>query len=54
MNIIKPELIANEVAEFVRDNMDKLMEHPMDYQDHYDFIYSLFIDWHYEQFEDDA
>lgn len=36
---------ANEIAEFVRDNMGELENHPMDYQEHFDYIKDLYIKW---------
>lgn len=45
--------IATEVAMFVRDNMFELEKHPMDYQDHFDFIYELFIEWEKHRFDDE-
>lgn len=39
------EYAANEIAEFVRDNMFELNKHPMDYQEHYEYIKELYIKW---------
>lgn len=39
------EYISSMVAEFVRDNMFELNKHPMDYQEHYDYIKELYIKW---------
>ena len=36
------DYVANCVAQFCRDNMFELNNHPMDYQDHYDYIYELY------------
>lgn len=36
---------ANEIAEFVRDNMSELNDHPMDYQEHFDYIKDIYIKW---------
>lgn len=46
------EYIANTVAEFVRDNMFELNDHPMDYQDHFEFIKQLYMKWLEEVPED--
>ncbi len=37
------EYISHEVADFVRDSMFELEHHPMDYQDHYEYIRELYI-----------
>jgi len=37
--------IGNMVAEFARDNMFELDKHPMDYQEHHDYIVELFNKW---------
>lgn len=39
------EYTADQVASFVRDNMFELEKHPMDYQDHYEYIRTLYIDY---------
>ena len=39
------EYIANRVAEFVRDNMPKLEDAPFDYEDHYNYIFLVYMDW---------
>lgn len=39
------EYCANEIAEFVRDNMAELEKHPMDYQNHFEYIKELYIKW---------
>ena len=44
------DYIGQYVADFVRDNMFELNDHPMDYQDHYDYIIKLFKE-HGEQAE---
>ncbi len=58
--IMKPEFdswdklqdyTASQVAQFVRDNMFELNKHPMDYQDHYDYIIKLYEKWLEEQAE---
>ena len=36
---------ANEIAEFVRNNMAELNQHPMDYQDHYEYILGVYQRW---------
>lgn len=40
---------ACQVAGFVRDNMFELNKHPMDYQDHFDYIIKLYEKWLKEQ-----
>lgn len=39
------EYVANEIAEFVRDNMPGLLEHPFDYDDHFEYIKQLYFNW---------
>lgn len=34
--------IASIIADFVRDNMFELNKHPMDYEDHYEYIIKLY------------
>lgn len=38
------------IAEFVRDNMFELNNHPMDYQDHYDHIVDTYQAWQKQQY----
>lgn len=44
--------VANQVAEFVRDNMFELKDHPMDYQDHFTYIIKVYAKWLDEQGKD--
>jgi len=37
--------VAEQVANFCRDNMMELNSHPMDYQDHHEYIEKLYRDY---------
>lgn len=36
------EFVSNQIAEFVRDNMFELNDHPMDYDSHYQYIIDVY------------
>ncbi len=41
--------MATEIAYFCRDKMFELNDHPMDYDDHFDYIIALYKKWLKEQ-----
>jgi len=43
--------IQTEIAYFCRDNMFELNKHPMDYDDHFDYIIQVYQEWQEKRFD---